>query len=515
MIGVETVRRLAIVALAGVATVTPAAAALPSAPFPLGKGNLPEVRSSQQIAPGLAVYTVQRGASLSSDWRVTAGVARTPRERARAVRCLAGLGLSPALESYRAPGSRPRAYVEVAGGRFASEDAAVSAATRAKSCALQAQAVAASPHQRLGPWRLHILEIKPAEFHGRLLSVLGDDTVHGREKPSEIARRTAALAVVNGGFFVIKAADGVEGEPAGLSVIDGQVRSEPTAGRPYLLLSDDGRVGARIVTAPLRSLAVRWSDGGATKLGGVDRQPGQVRNCGVAGDGPGRRPVQDETCVLPDDIVAITPDAGFAPDLRGATTVLVTRDGRLTPARPPGAGEVLLVGIGKGASELAARMASNSRASVDLSLAALSGLQAPHAYAVNGGPLLLKGGERVRDDDREGWSMTEVSRQRANFVHDWTVLRNPRTAVGVGVDGTIWFLVVEGREFQEASQTQAASVGLSIEELRSVMAHLGARDAMNLDGGGSSVLVLNGTLATKPSDLTGERPVGDAIVVMP
>jgi len=38
---------------------------------------------------------------------------------------------------------------------------------------------------------------------------------------------------------------------------------------------------------------------------------------------------------------------------------------------------------------------------------------------------------------------------------------------------------------------------------------------MNLDGGGSSALILNGALATKPSDLTGERPVGDAIVVTP
>jgi exopolysaccharide biosynthesis protein len=39
------------------------------------------------------------------------------------------------------------------------------------------------------------------------------------------------------------------------------------------------------------------------------------------------------------------------------------------------------------------------------------------------------------------------------------------------------------------------------------------RDAMNLDGGGSTAMVVDGTLVSHPSDATGERAVGDAIVV--
>lgn len=44
---------------------------------------------------------------------------------------------------------------------------------------------------------------------------------------------------------------------------------------------------------------------------------------------------------------------------------------------------------------------------------------------------------------------------------------------------------------------------------------LGAREAMNLDGGGSTAMAVDGKLVTHPSDTTGERAVGDAVVVSP
>jgi exopolysaccharide biosynthesis protein len=42
---------------------------------------------------------------------------------------------------------------------------------------------------------------------------------------------------------------------------------------------------------------------------------------------------------------------------------------------------------------------------------------------------------------------------------------------------------------------------------------LGMVDAMNLDGGGSTAMVIDGDLISQPSDAAGERPVGDAILV--
>jgi exopolysaccharide biosynthesis protein len=60
-----------------------------------------------------------------------------------------------------------------------------------------------------------------------------------------------------------------------------------------------------------------------------------------------------------------------------------------------------------------------------------------------------------------------------------------------------------------------ADLGLSIPETADVARSLGLVDAMNLDGGGSTAMAVNGALVTHPSDAAGERPVGDAIVVTP
>ena len=84
--------------------------------------------------------------------------------------------------------------------------------------------------------------------------------------------------------------------------------------------------------------------------------------------------------------------------------------------------------------------------------------------------------------------------------------RHPRSAVGVSRDSTTLYLVaVDGR--------WKTSVGMSLEELANEMIALGAHDALNLDGGGSTTLVLGDSIANTPSDPSGERPVGDVIVV--
>lgn len=84
--------------------------------------------------------------------------------------------------------------------------------------------------------------------------------------------------------------------------------------------------------------------------------------------------------------------------------------------------------------------------------------------------------------------------------------RHPRTAIGISRDGRkLYFAVVDGR--------QVGSVGVTLDELANLMVRLGAYDAINLDGGGSSTMVVNGRIVNSPSDLTGERPVSNAIIV--
>ena len=82
---------------------------------------------------------------------------------------------------------------------------------------------------------------------------------------------------------------------------------------------------------------------------------------------------------------------------------------------------------------------------------------------------------------------------------------HPRTAAGITGDGALLLLVADGR--------QAISRGLSLEQLAAVMLDIGAVEALNLDGGGSSSLVVNGLLLNRPSGRAFEREVMSAIGV--
>ncbi len=60
-----------------------------------------------------------------------------------------------------------------------------------------------------------------------------------------------------------------------------------------------------------------------------------------------------------------------------------------------------------------------------------------------------------------------------------------------------------------------ASGGIGLQNLAEILLELGATDAMNLDGGGSTTMFLDGKIVNKPSDKEGERKVGDTILVFP
>ena len=115
--------------------------------------------------------------------------------------------------------------------------------------------------------------------------------------------------------------------------------------------------------------------------------------------------------------------------------------------------------------------------------------------ALGGCPLLLTGGGRVSD--------LEVD-ERPSFAAE----RHPRTAVGFDADGRIlWLIVVDGRQ-------PGYSAGMTLPELADLMEALQVEDAVNLDGGGSTVLVVEGSIVSRPSDPEGERPVVNALGVV-
>ena len=114
-------------------------------------------------------------------------------------------------------------------------------------------------------------------------------------------------------------------------------------------------------------------------------------------------------------------------------------------------------------------------------------------WAIGGGPRLLREGQ------------IEITGREERFLPDVLVGRAPRTAVGITASGEVLLVVADGRRAQE-------SVGLTLEELARLMRDLGAVEAMNLDGGGSTTLVVDGMLLNNPSD-GRERSVASALLV--
>jgi exopolysaccharide biosynthesis protein len=118
--------------------------------------------------------------------------------------------------------------------------------------------------------------------------------------------------------------------------------------------------------------------------------------------------------------------------------------------------------------------------------------------AVGGQPVIVRDGA--------------VSRE-ARDTGAFAVTRHPRTAVGITTDGRLLLVVVDGRQAPR-------SVGMSLATLADLLLMLGARDALNLDGGGSTTMVVREPagsglrIVNIPSDSAGERPVGDALAVV-
>jgi hypothetical protein len=129
----------------------------------------------------------------------------------------------------------------------------------------------------------------------------------------------------------------------------------------------------------------------------------------------------------------------------------------------------------------------------------------PAGDLLQAGPLLVRDGRTVVTDasDAEGFSAGQ-----SQFDSDITDGRYPRAALGIGA-GVLLAVVCDGR-----SDTDC---GLTLSELADLMAGLGARDAINLDGGGSTSLVRGDRLVNRPReehglDLAAGRPISTALV---
>ena len=120
------------------------------------------------------------------------------------------------------------------------------------------------------------------------------------------------------------------------------------------------------------------------------------------------------------------------------------------------------------------------------------------AQAIGGGPRLVKDGQK------------HITASPERFRPDVYAGVAPRTAIGITAAGRLLLVVVDGNG-RRIRQLRTAQ-NMTLDELASTMIKLGARDAMNLDGGGSTTFVADGRLINGPSD-GAERRVANALLI--
>jgi hypothetical protein len=178
----------------------------------------------------------------------------------------------------------------------------------------------------------------------------------------------------------------------------------------------------------------------------------------------------------------------------GTAALAAAKDAPLAAAAARAIGPAGAVIVGAGAARSAVeRLRAGDRVTVAAGFAPHLG---PLRTLVGGWPRIVRAGRSVAvaADSAEGTF--------ARFSH----ARHPRSAIGISRDSaTLYLVAVEGR--------RRTSVGMSLDELADAMLSIGAYDALNLDGGGSTALVVADSLVSVPSDTAGERPVGEVIAV--
>lgn len=238
------------------------------------------------------------------------------------------------------------------------------------------------------------------------------------------------------------------GRPLGLVVVDGELFSDSIYGRTAFAVTESG---LPLIGAIESKVWIETLRGERVSLDGVNRPR------------------------LKGEAVAYTPRYGRLPQPTGERVSLADGVVAEFEVLDPNVRDMLY-----GAS---------LKFSLSLDGAEATGVQ----WAIGGGPRLVRQGR------------VEITGREERFLPDVLYSRAPRTAVGVTAEGEVLLVVADGRRERE-------SVGLTLQELAEWMLDLGAVEAMNLDGGGSSTMVVDGMLLNKPSD-GKERAVASALLV--
>ena len=345
------------------------------------------------------------------------------------------------------------------------------------------------------PVRMNLLRLDLRKV--RLDVVHAMDAAIGTETTSSIAARHNAIAAINSGFFRLDTS-AFAGEAVGTLMIDGELLSESSRNRIALKIVNRKKLTEVSLE---RSVVNPWFGFGdlhfQVKLSGVDREAKDGESVLFGPEfGKTTLTAAKGTDVILTKCARVVRKDVFHIDCRNA----VVADEAANSAIPR---DGYVVALGKADSKekkmllyelklYQAGKPGQRRYTVRFENA--SGmLPRVDEDAVAGVPQLISGGKVDVT-----WELEKTSK---SFVET----RHPRTAVAKLKDGKFLMITVDGRS--------ESSGGIGLYDLANLLLEFGATDAMNLDGGGSTTMFLDGRVVNHPSDKEGERRVSDAIVV--
>lgn len=292
------------------------------------------------------------------------------------------------------------------------------------------------------PVRINVVEInQKLNPNLQINPQLSSSRLASKSTITTLARKNNSLVAINGTYF--KPQTGV---PLGTLMINGKIYTGPIYNRVAMGIFDEGFDMARLeLNAQVKSFK------GNLKVDNIN----QPR-------------------MLSTHVIVYTPEWGsFAPPSPKYGKQIAVENGKIvsigTQTMPIPHNGYVIVGPDERLSKL-------YRAKhVDLGIKTIPNWDNVK-HIISGGPYLVKNGEVFVD-------MTE---QKLGAIGG----KNPRTAIGYTQDGNFIMVAVDGRE--------GASVGLTLKELAWFMKSIGCINAMNLDGGGSTVMYVNGRVVNMP-----------------
>ena len=292
------------------------------------------------------------------------------------------------------------------------------------------------------PVRINVVEInQKLNPNLQINPQLSSSRLASKSTITTLARKNNSLVAINGTYF--KPQTGV---PLGTLMINGKMYTGPIYNRVAMGIFDNGFDMARLeLNAQVKSFK------GNVKVDNIN----QPR-------------------MLSTHVIVYTPEWGsFAPPSPKYGKQIAVEKGKIisigTQSMPIPQNGYVIVGPDE-------RLAKIYKAKhIDLDIKTIPNWENVK-HIISGGPYLVKNGEVFVD-------MTE---QKLGAIGG----KNPRTAIGYTQDGNFIMVAVDGRE--------GASVGLTLKELAWFMKSIGCTNAMNLDGGGSTVMYVNGRVVNMP-----------------